>query len=190
MLIGVLTETQRDMLEGIVREQRTAILDKWKTQECIQDVLTEKGIAQEYFVKHFGSLILDYYIGELRGQFPPEISEDEIPIMVFFARHGMMGDDASRICLKKKNTFIDILKENGINQSDVLFKPAVELFESCFADVLCELKKEDSGNRCAAEVKVTVQREVDQDQIAIIKENHHQKADEEQLEIIKKHREG
>lgn len=179
-----LTETQSDILANIVQERRTELLEKWNTEQCIQDVLTEKGIAQEYFVKHFGSLILEHFIGQLRGENPPGISSDEMPMMTFFARHAMVNNDAEKICLKKKNTFIDLLQENGINHSDVMFKPAVELFDFCFSSVLDKFMEDIRDNDPVSE-----QYDVDRKQIAIIKEHFHQAADEEQLEIIQKHKE-
>lgn len=141
-------------LADLLQSNHSAILSKWKGQQHVQDLLNSKQISMEFFIKHFGSRILDYFIGVLHGECAPGQCPVIMVMLKFFTKHGLTLDEIFQICSGKRNAVIHTLLENSIAFSDDMFTTANELFDMNFAGVIREYTDITYGVHSAASDEV------------------------------------
>lgn len=133
-----LNDSKRNKLADILKVQRNSILHKWGEQEHVQNILNTKKIDLEFFMRHFGSRVLDYFISVSRGDKEPGQCPVIIVMLKFLAQHCLQLDDIYHICSGKRNAVIHTLLENGIVYSDDIFTASVEMFDANFSGVIRE----------------------------------------------------
>jgi hypothetical protein len=139
MMINISTNFNGNKsLADLLKKNHSAILSKWREQTRFQSVLNAKEINIDFFIKHFGSRVLDYFIGVLRG----EKASGQCPVIIvmlkFFWTHGLSLEEIFHICSGKRNAVIHILHESGITYSDDMVTMAIELFDTNFSGVIAE----------------------------------------------------
>lgn len=131
-------DTKNSTLANLLEVQSGLILDTWKQQPRVKSVLQQQNIDLDFFIKHFGSRVLNYFIDVLRQKKAPGQCPVIIVMLKFFGNHGLGLDDIYQICAGKRNTVIHTLLSNGISHDDVLFLRAIELFDANFTGVIQE----------------------------------------------------
>ncbi|MCK9373266.1 MAG: hypothetical protein M0P91_08710 [Sulfuricurvum sp.] len=131
-------DTQNNTLANLLEVQTTLILEGWKNQPRVKNVLLKQKIDPDFFIKHFGARVLEYFIGVLRQEKLPGQCPVIIVMLKFFGNHGLGLDDIYQICAGKRNTVIHTLLANGIAHDDILFVTAIEQFDINFTGVIQE----------------------------------------------------
>ncbi|EDZ61241.1 hypothetical protein SMGD1_0315 [Sulfurimonas gotlandica GD1] len=129
---------QSDVIADLLTIKHNEILSKWKEQKRVQEVLNHNNVNTDFFIKHFGSRVLDYFIGVLRKEQEAGHCPVIIVMLKFFSKHGFMLDEIYRICSGMRNTVVDVLIENDIHHSETLFKETIDLFDMNFSGVIKE----------------------------------------------------
>lgn len=88
------------------------ILERWKNDRISKIVLDSKGIDSDFFVKFFGSKILEYFIQVLNQD--AEIGQCPIIIVMlkFFEKKDFNLNDLFLCCSAMKNSVVDIYCQN------------------------------------------------------------------------------
>ncbi|MDP3118908.1 MAG: hypothetical protein Q8N01_00640 [Sulfuricurvum sp.] len=136
---------KRDELADLLKTHHADVLNKWLQNLRVQSVLKRNGINPIFFIKHFGSRVLDYFIGVLRREKEPGQCPVVMVMLKFFSERCILLDDIYQICSGMKNSVVSILLDNGIVHSDVKFATAVELFDANFSGVIREYNKTMHG---------------------------------------------
>lgn len=125
-------------LANLLRKNHSKILSLWKNQPHLIEVLNSRQICVEFFIKHFGSRVLDYFIGVLEEEKSPGQCPVIIVMLKFFSNHGLKLEEIFRICSGMRNAVIHTVLENGISHTDKKFMIVADLFDTNFAGVICE----------------------------------------------------
>lgn len=165
-----ITMTENYSLADLLEKNHFAILSQWQGQARVQNVLNAKQISPNFFFKHFGSRVLDYFINILRGKKEPGSCPVIIVMLNFFSKRELLLEDLFQICSGKRNAVIHTLHENGIAHTDNMLVTTIELFDANFSGVIREYTKIISHKHEAISVKKITQEEADQQQITSIKE--------------------
>lgn len=134
---------KRTELSGMLETNHTDILDKWIQQHRVQSVLNKKKINPVFFINHFGSRVLDYFIGVIGGEKSPGDCPVIMIMLKFFSRQGLKLDDIYQICSGMKNSVVYILLEKGLDYSDDKIAASVDLFDANFSGVIREYQQFD-----------------------------------------------
>jgi len=133
-----LSSTQSDIIADLLTVNHSEILSKWKDQKRTGEVLNNHTISLNFFIKHFGSRVLDYFIDVLRAKQEAGYCPVIIVMLRFFSKHGITLDEVYQICSGMRNTVVDILIKNDIYHSEILFKETIDLFDMNFSGVIRE----------------------------------------------------
>ncbi len=152
-----------EFLAETLQNNYTEILLRWKACQSVQTVLYSKGIDLDFFIKHFGSRVLNYFIAVLRG----EQKAGQCPVIMvmlnFFSRHNLKIDEIYKICAGKRNSVIHTLIISDSDRIHDLVGFASRLFDENFAGVIREYTNLIYGVRnddnCAAEYACTSNKE-------------------------------
>ncbi|MBU0721063.1 hypothetical protein KJ877_06935, partial [bacterium] len=109
--------SQKEILANILEHQHSVMLDVWKEKELVQSLLLKRDIHPDFFISHFGSRVLDYFVSVLRGKNAPGQCPVISVMLHFFQRRGIKLDEVFHICSGMRNTIVDILLELGIKHS-------------------------------------------------------------------------
>lgn len=130
--------TKNDKLAVILTQHHDLILERWKRKESVLEILKSKKIEADFFIKHFGSRVVDFFIGVLEGQNTAGQCPVISVMLHFFNKRGLTLDEVYVICAGMRNSFVDILLENDIKHSDEIFTITINLFDLNFAGVIKE----------------------------------------------------
>ncbi|WP_372999415.1 hypothetical protein [Sulfurimonas sp.] len=133
-----LDSAQSDVIADLLTTEHSKILNKWREQKRVQEVLNNHTISIDFFIKHFGSRVLDYFIDVLRAKQEAGCCPVIIVMLKFFSKHGITLDEIYYICSGMRNTVVDVLIENDIYYSEILFKETIDLFDMNFSGVIKE----------------------------------------------------
>ncbi|MDX1295739.1 MAG: hypothetical protein R3302_05710 [Sulfurimonadaceae bacterium] len=137
-ILSRMAEQDKHALADFFAMRRDALLSQWIKKERVGSVLKSKRISPAFFAKHFGSRVIDYFIGVLRGTNKPGQCPVMIVMLKFFASRGLQLDEIYQICSGKRNTVTHALLESGIEHTDELFDATLELFDANFSGVIRE----------------------------------------------------
>ncbi len=129
---------KRHDLADLLETNHDILLNKWIASRRIQSVLTSKQIHPVFFIDHFGSRVLNYFINVLRGTKAPGACPVINVMLKFFANRRIILDEIYQICSGMKNSVIYTMLDNGIVYSDDKFAVATELFDANFSGVIRE----------------------------------------------------
>lgn len=141
MLYIEINAKKRNELADLLDANRAILLDKWIASRRVQNVLASKQINPIFFINHFGSRVLDYFIGVLRGTKSPGACPVIAVMLKFFINRSMKLDDIYQICSGMKNSVIHTLLANGILYSDDKFAVSSDLFDANFSGVIREYQQ-------------------------------------------------
>lgn len=133
-----LNAQQSDVISDLLYVNHAVILQNWKNQQRVQNVLSARDLDIEFFMKHFGSRVLDYFISVLRGEQKPGQCPVIIVMLKFFSNNRLSLEDIYQICSGKRNTVVNLLIENGVHHSEEIFKATVDMFDANFSGVIKE----------------------------------------------------
>jgi hypothetical protein len=112
------------------------LLQKWQEREYVQYVFGAHNIDPEFFIKHFGSRVLTYFIGVLRG----ENKIGECPAMsvliLFFKKKKIKLHEIFLCCSGFKNTIVNEMVASKENPSKELLTVAETVFDLNFSGVI------------------------------------------------------
>lgn len=138
MMVKPMNGKERETLANILVEQRSLILGNWRDLGLVQSLLESKNISPDFFIAHFGSRVLDYFISVLHKKSAPGQCPVISVMLHFFNRRGLMLHEVFHICSGMRNTIVEVLLERDIKYSDDIYKITIELFELNFAGVIKE----------------------------------------------------
>lgn len=119
-------------------ERRDYILEEWKCQPGLQTVLQKKGIIPDFFMKHFGTRIMDYFIGILRHEYPADGCPVVMVMLKFFAYRKLSLEEIYYICAGQRNVIMEELLKHDFYKSQELFRGTIDFFDANFASVIHE----------------------------------------------------
>lgn len=141
-----LNQKSRNELATLLKDNRGNVLKKWGQNRRVQGVLNIKEICPVFFINHFGSRVLDFFISVLTG----EKEAGQCPVIIimlkFFANRCMKLDEIYQICTGMKHSVIDMLLSNGIAYSDDKFATVIDMFDANFSGVIREYEKIMTSN--------------------------------------------
>lgn len=101
-------------------------------------MLISKKISPNFFIRHFGSRVLDYFIGILRGEKKPGQCPVIIVMLKFFVKSGFELDEIFQLCSGKRQALTHTLLEQNVSHNDKIYLIASELFDMNFSGVIKE----------------------------------------------------
>lgn len=119
------------------------ILLKWKEQELVRQTLARRGIDSDFFFKHFGPRVLNYFSGILRQENTPGHCPVILVMLKFFQNYHISLDETYTICSGNKNAVITFMLDQNIEHNDHEFKEIIKLFDTNFSGVMRELIKQE-----------------------------------------------
>lgn len=108
--VSAMTISLADFLE--VNEH--FILKRWEEHGFVQEVLRGHDIEPSFFINHFGSRVLDYFRGVLRGENEPGSCPAITALLMFFRQKEIKLNEIFLCCAAFKNTVIfSVMKKHG-----------------------------------------------------------------------------
>lgn len=131
-------KTKSLKVANLLQKNHSEVLLLWRNQLHVQEVLNSKQINIDFFIKHFGSRVLNYFIGVLQT----ENKAGQCPIIMimlrYFKNHGLKLEDVFRICSGMRHSVIYTILDNGIVHKDENYAISAQLFDTNFAGVIRE----------------------------------------------------
>ena len=130
-----ITMTENYSLADLLEKNHFAILSQWQGQARVQNVLNAKQISPNFFFKHFGSRVLDYFINILRGKKEPGSCPVIIVMLNFFSKRELLLEcsfksvleSAMRSSIHCMKTVMEVLKSSNDG--------VLKLFDAVSADM-------------------------------------------------------